>query len=86
MGDHRADIKIDFTFHGKTYKYDAWINWVPESEYWSIDPRVVDFFRECYDDGIERYNEIVYASEKEEREKAERKRDLAELQRLKEKY
>lgn len=87
MGDHRADIKIKFYFHGKTYEFDAWINWFPESEgYWCIDQRVVDFFRASYEDGINRYESAVYESQKEQREKAEKEQELATLKRLKEKY
>ena len=87
MGDHRADVKIDFTFHGKTYKMDAWINWSPEAGgCWCIDERVVEFFRASYEDGIDRYNAMVHESEREQREKAQREQELATLKTLKEKY
>ena len=87
MGDHRADIKIDFTFHGKTYKMYAWINWSPDCEGDSvIDPRVVEFFRESYEDAMDRYHAMVYESEREQREKVQREQELATLKTLKEKY
>jgi hypothetical protein len=87
MGDHRADVKIEFTFHGKTEKFDAWINWCPDSDGdYVIDPRVVNFFRRCYNEGMDRYNDAVYESQRKEREIAERAQELCDLRRLKEKY
>lgn len=84
MGDHRADIKIKFWFHNKTYKYDAWINYSPDSD--GLDNRVVEFFRESYEDGIRRYDELVAKDEEKRNREFVREKELAELKRLKLKY
>lgn len=87
MGDHRADIKIEFNFHGKTYKYDADLNWFPDVEGdWVIDERVVAFFRHAYEDGMNRYHRMIEKSREGERKAEEERRDKAELARLKAKY
>lgn len=50
VGDHRATVVIDFTIHGKTYHQEWWINWFPDPD---IDYRIVEWFRECWDDATE---------------------------------
>jgi hypothetical protein len=55
MGDHRANIVIEFDFHGKKYKYDAWLNYFPNDA--GNDIRVMEFFQESYEDGMRRYEE-----------------------------
>lgn len=53
MSDHRAEIKIEFHYHGKCYKkHWNWINW---SEPSGVDSRVTDWLRECAEDGYARY-------------------------------
>lgn len=87
MGDHRADIKIEFSFHGKTYKMDAWINWCPDSDGdWVIDRRVVDFFRASYEDGMGRYNAMVEKNYQKEHAAEIEAGERAQLKQLKEKY
>lgn len=55
MGDHRAEIKVDFTIHGKTYKLNLdWINYFDNGN--GIDQRVVDFFSESWDDARGRFD------------------------------
>jgi hypothetical protein len=57
MGDHRADVKITFKFHGQTYEMDSWINWSGHgSECDGVDQRVIDFFRASTKDGLARYH------------------------------
>lgn len=85
MGDHRASIKIEMEFHGVKDTCDMWINYYPH-ECCGMDKRVIEFFKRIYDEGMDKYNAIVHESEKVEREKAEQKRELDELKRLKEKY
>lgn len=41
MGDYRADIKIVFSFHGKKYKMDSWVNY---NGWDGVDRRVIEFF------------------------------------------
>jgi len=82
MGDHRFDVKIVFTFHGKTYEFGpCWLNWGP-SEVNFIDQRIVDFFRASVDDAMGRYESAVVAASEAEAEKAERRA----YERLREKY
>ena len=84
MGDHRADIKIKFTIHGKTYEMDSWINWFDDGT--GVDYRVVDFFRASWEDAKACYDahcEDLYAKEHAAEIEAGERR---ELQRLKTKY
>lgn len=84
MGDHRADIKIEFTIHGKCYRMDSYINWFPDEN--GVDLRVVEFFVRSWEDARERYEAAIAKADElaasASREAAER----AELARLKAKY
>jgi hypothetical protein len=44
MGDHRADIKIEFSMYGKTENAEFWINWFPEHN--GVDRRITEWFKE----------------------------------------
>jgi len=82
VGDHRFDVKIVFTFHGKTYEFGpCWLNWGP-SEVDFIDQRIVDFFRNAVDDAMGRYERKVAKHKAEDAEAAERR----EYERLREKF
>ena len=84
MGDHRTEIKIEFTAHGKTYRQEWSINYFDNGD--GIDQRIVDWFRACWEDAYARYNKAVqrhYA--KEDVARLERE-ERAELARLIEKY
>lgn len=84
MGDHRAEIKIEFTIHGKTYKQEWWINWWANDD--GVDQRIVDWLANCWEDAYMRYNEGVNKIlEKEEKERIEAE-EKAELERLQAKY
>lgn len=85
MGDHRATVKIEFTFHGKTYRMDSWINWSP-TEYNGVDQRVIDFFCQATEDGLARYHEEEMAYHAEQRKKEAEENERKELARLKKKY
>lgn len=85
MGDHRASIKIQFDFHGKTYEMDSWINYC-DSDGNGVDSRVIEFFGEAYRDGMARYAEEEYEYHRERRKREEKEKELAELKRLKTKY
>ncbi len=83
MGDHRASVKIEFEFHGKTHKMDSWINWSPScSECEGVDQRVIDFFRKGTEEGMTEWYEAVAEDERRNHEKAERD----EYERLKAKF
>jgi hypothetical protein len=87
MGDHRANVKIEFDIYGEKYKMDAWINWsVGSSEVHEIDSRVIEFFRNSYLDARAKW-EDANAEYDEERRLAEQERvERTALARLKEKY
>ena len=84
MGDHRADIKIEFSIHGKTYKQSWWINWIDDGD--GVDYRIIDWFRECWQDALARYNCRIAEFNREAREKETESCERAELERLQAKY
>ena len=58
MGDHRANIKISFNIHEKTYEQEwAWINYFPNND--GVDDRILEWFRECWEDAKRRYEEVI---------------------------
>ena len=84
MGDHRADVKIKFSMHGKTYEMDSGINWFDDGT--GVDHRVIDFFRASWEDAKARYDyqcEELFAREHAKEIEANERR---ELDRLKCKY
>lgn len=89
MGDHRASVKIEFTFHGKTETYGGWINWAPwaeSAECEGVDNRIVEFFRNATHEGMARYEERMAEYHAESRKAETEKREREELERLKAKY
>jgi len=54
MGDHRADIKIEFTIHGKTYKQSWFINYFDDGD--GVDSRISDWFRKCWHNAKSRHD------------------------------
>jgi hypothetical protein len=87
MGDHRANVKIEFEFHGEVYKYDGWINWSPDNaEFDGVDGRVIEFFRESTADGMKRYNADVAEYMREQRAAEIERAERAEVERLNKKY
>lgn len=84
MGDSRAQIKIEFSIYGETYKADMSINYFPNDG--SIDDRVRDFFDVSYRKARSKFDELIYECEAESRAKAEEAAERAELVRLKQKY
>lgn len=84
MGDHRAEVKVEMTLHGKTYKHHwGWINW---DIHGGIDRRVVEWFEECSRDALGRFQEEMWEAEREQRETATEAKDKAEYERLKAKF
>ena len=87
MGDHRISIKMEVKFHGVEETADWWLNWSDySSECHGVDQRVIDFFRDIHERGMEKYNDMIYESQKESRERLQRDTELKELARLKDKY
>ena len=84
MGDHRASIKIRFEFHGVVKECDMWINYCADEL--GVDNRVIQLFREGYEEGMEKYDQIVFRSQRVQREQETRRQEQEELKRLKEKY
>ncbi len=80
VGDHRAEVKLEMTLHGKTYKHTFdWINW---DIYGGCDQRVIETFEEWSRDALSRFNDEMAEAEEAATERKER----AELARLKAKY
>jgi|SRR5688572_18534904 len=86
MGEHRATIKIEFEIYGEKDKVDMWINWSPDGQIQGLDDRVAEWFVAHYEKARSVYDDRVYESEEEQREAENRRRDLAELDRLLKKY
>ncbi len=90
MGDHRAEIKIEFTFHafhGKTEKSSWWINWCPwHTDYPGMDQRIIDWFAEMTERGMTRYDAQMAEYWREEIARDTEKSERAELERLAHKY
>ena len=84
MGDHRADIKVEFSIHGKTYKQSWWINWFPDDT--GVDQRITDWFSERWEDALARYNMSLAELNREATERELEFCERAELERLKAKY
>lgn len=42
MGDYRADIKLEFSILGETFKTNMWINYFPDND--GVDRRVTEWF------------------------------------------
>lgn len=84
MTDFKASIIIKFHFMGKDYKTDMWINYWDNGD--GIDDRIVEWFRECYEDGMARHDKQCMKIYTEEHEGEIEKNEKAELKRLKEKY
>ena len=86
MGDFRADIKIKMRSLGKTYEMDSWLSYWPDSECDGVDQRIINFFRNSWEDTKQRHDETVYKAEEEKRALKEKAYELSELKRLKDKY
>ena len=75
MGDHRADIKLEMTLHGKTYVTSMNISYWAD-EHGGCDYRVIDWFNECWKDAYARYTfeceEARAVEELRDRERSER--------------
>lgn len=85
MGDHRANIKVEFTIHDKTYRQEwGWINYSADED--GIDRRIVEWFDECWQDAYGRYSTAMYEADIENRERRKREAELEELARLTAKY
>ena len=85
MGDHRANIKLEFTIHGKTYKTEfGWINYSDNG--YGVDERIIDWFAECWSDARERYQVEVDAYHAKEHAKEIEDAERKQLATLKAKY
>ncbi len=81
MGDHRMSIKIEAEFHGIKEKADMWINYFPH-DCCDMDKRVIEFFQDLHERGMEKYNRRLTKYWKEE----EKRKEIEELKRLQKKY
>lgn len=85
MGDHRANIKVEFAVHGKTYKSEWNINYWPEDDS-GIDRRISEWFLECWEDAYSRYQKSVVDSEHEQNKSRIEAEERAQLAKLLDKY
>ncbi len=76
MGDFRADIKIKMELMGKTYTQDMYINYFPNSD--GVDDRVIEFFRDSYEDARARYDNMILDAEFKQRKKEQEDHDRKE--------
>ena len=83
MGDHRANIKIEFSMYGHTRKADMWINWFPSPD---VDQRIIDFFRDAYLEVCDEYDAICLKEEAKRQELAQEIAERAEYERLRAKF
>jgi hypothetical protein len=75
MGDHRAELKITFKLHGKTYEKDwGYCNWHEGRE-----REASDWLEECWDDALSRYREEIEGPARRAQEEIEERRELARL-------
>lgn len=87
MGDHRASIKIEMEFHGIKNKCDMWINYDGyNGEFDGVDDRIIEFCRDVYGRGMEKYNTQREKDYQREHKKEIEDGEKAELKRLKTKY
>lgn len=80
MGDHRAEIKLQFEIHGKTYATTMSINYWPNDE--GIDERLVEWFRTCWEEARARWQQARNTYWAKEDAELLRTRELAERDRL----
>ncbi len=81
MGDHRASIKLEISFHGITDKCDMYINYFDRGD--GLDQRIADFFVKNYMAGMTKFQDDIWKSQKEQRELEQKQIELKELARLK---
>ena len=89
MGDLRADIKIEIDFIGIKKKQEFWINYCGDylsAECYGVDNRIVEFFRDIYEKGIEKYDRILQEQYEKEHKKEIEENEKKELKRLQNKY
>lgn len=86
MGDQRANVKIEFTYHGKTETLECSINWCPISECVGVDQRIVDWFHEKTRAGDARYMLAIEKHFAAQRKVAQEKAEREQLAILKAKY
>lgn len=81
MGDHRADIKLEMTAHGKTYKHEMYINYFDNGS--GCDDRIIEWFAQSWADAMSRYDAQMaeyYESERKAKEDEADRREYARLQ------
>jgi len=90
VGDHRISWAIKAGFHGIGREYGTpddmtWLNF-SSTICEGVDDRVIEFFRELYNAGMEEFNEIMLKAIREERAADIERSERAQLAKLKAKY
>ena len=86
MGNHRASIKIEMEFHEVKDNCDMWINFNGHGEVDGVDDRIIEFVRNVYERGMDKYYEEEEKWEEEEQKDEVERKEKLELERLKKKY
>lgn len=81
MSDHRFAIDVKFSIYGEDFEWDASLNWAPDNVT-GVDPRITDWFANCYARARSGYDSYVNMRAAEDSERRERE----QLARLKAKY
>lgn len=83
--DCRYHLKATFNVYGsKDFTCDMSCNW--DGDYGEMDSRITSFFINAYEEAKAAYDERIAELHKESDERRLRESELAELQRLKDKY
>ena len=84
MGDLRADIKLQMTLLGKTYKEEMWVNYFDNGD--GIDDRIVGCFADWYADALGRYRKAIRKQDEQRAKELIEQEERNWLKKLKKKY
>lgn len=81
MSDQRFKLDVTFSIYGETFHWNPSLNWAADDDT-GIDPRIIDWFANCYAKARGGYDTYVDMKRAEETERWERN----QLAQLKAKY
>ncbi len=84
MSDSRFHLEVKFDVYGKTFNWKPSLNWYDNGD--GIDQRIVDWFRESYNDALWDFEEGMRKWQKEETERLAAEKERKEYARLKAKF
>ncbi len=80
MSDSRFNLKVKFDIYDDNFEWEASLNWCADCG--EIDRRIAEWFIECHDAARAKWDEKYWNAEADR----EKKEELKELTRLREKY